>query len=198
MIKINLLHPEKRETSGGSSEAVAFSEPEDKSSKVNTGAILGALILTIGVIGFMYFTQTKLYEKKQKTLTERKIRKAELEVTLQTIEELKKTKELVERKIKIIEELKSQQQNVVVMMDVLCNSLPEWLWLTALDFSGSQLNLSGKAWSNIIIADLINNLKSTNHFSNIEFPGSNRQKIGSSEIYDFRINSNFNAKIPNK
>lgn len=197
MIKINLLHPEKKDIPGGAGETAVYGE-EEREPKLNTGAAIGALILTAGIIGVMYFTQASTIDRKQKKLTERKARKAELDVVLKTLEELERTRDQLARKVKIIEDLKSKQQDAVKMMDILCSALPEHLWLKSIDYNGGSVSLTGNAFTNVIIADFINNLKSTNHFIDVKFPGSSRVIMRGLSIYSFRLTCRFIAQIPKK
>ncbi len=70
MIRVNLLSPEKKEVPGGAGEAPAFAD-EQKENKINVGAGIGAAVITIGLIGFMYYTQTQTLEDKQNLLEEK-------------------------------------------------------------------------------------------------------------------------------
>jgi type IV pilus assembly protein PilN len=193
MIKVNLLSPERKDISGAGPEAAPFAE-EGKVSKLHTWAAVVAAILTVGIVGALYFTQASTLGKKQQHLEERRARKAELDNVLLTLTELEKAKNLLDKKVKLIADLKSRQQDAVKMMDQLVDTIPEWVWLTSLRFSGKMLNLSGKALSNNLISDFINNLKSTGCFYDIEFPGSNREGQKGMDIFDFRINCLYKDK----
>lgn len=193
MIKVNLLSPERKEVTGAAAEAAPFPE-EEKESKINTGAIIGAAVITVGIIGLLYFTQAQAIEQKQQHLQERQARKQALDEVLKTLAELEKAKDLLDRKVKLIEDLRSKQQDSVKMMDALCDALPDWVWLTGLSFSGRSLSIAGRALSNNLISDLINNLKGTGSFYDVEFPGSSRKKQGNQEIFDFKINCKYRDK----
>jgi Tfp pilus assembly protein PilN len=193
MIKVNLLSPERKEVAGAAAEAASFPEAE-KESKINTGAIIGATIITVGIIGLLYFTQAQTIEQKQQHLQERKARKKALDEVLKTLEELERAKNILEKKVKLISDLRSKQQDSVKMMDALSDALPEWVWLTNLSFSNRNLSITGKALSNNLISDLINNLKGTGSFYDVGFPGSNRQIQGSQEIFNFRVTCMYRDK----
>lgn len=194
MIKVNLLSPEKKDISGAAPEAAAFAAEEEKESKLHTGAALAAAVITVGIIGAMYFTQASTLDKKTRHLVERRARKAELDSVLETLTQLEKAKKLLEKKVKLISDLKSRQQDAVKMMDQLVDAVPEWVWLNSLRFSGKMLSLNGKALSNNLISDFINNLKGTGCFYDVKFPGSNRQKQRGMDIFDFRINCYYRDK----
>jgi type IV pilus assembly protein PilN len=77
------------------------------------------------------------------------------------------------------------------MMDQLSRALPEMVWLTNLKFNNGLLSLTGSALSNNMIADFINNLKSTNYFFNIQFKDSNRKKVSGVDVFKFRLKCSF-------
>ena len=87
MIKVNLLRPEKKDVSTVG-EAVAFVD-EEKEKKVSVGAIVAAIVLTVVVIGGLYYFQANNLKNKENLLKERKARRAQLEEALKEIEQLK-------------------------------------------------------------------------------------------------------------
>jgi Tfp pilus assembly protein PilN len=193
MIKVNLLSPERKEVTGGGADAAAFPE-EEKESKISTAAIIGAAIITVGIIGVLYFTQTQNIEQKRQRLQERQARKKALDEVLKTLAELEKATEMLDKKVKLIDDLRKSQQDSVKMMDALCDALPDWVWLTNLTFSNKKLSIVGKALNNNLISDLINNLKGTGCFFNVQFPGSNRAQQGNQEVFNFRVTCTYTDK----
>jgi len=193
MIKVNLLSPEKKDIAAGGADAAPFTE-EERESKIHTGAIVAAAVATVGIIGALYFTQASTLDKKQRHLEERRARKVELDNVLKTLMELEKAKKMLDKKVKLIADLKSRQQDSVKMMDQLVNALPDWVWLSSLGFKGKMLTMSGRALSNNLISDFINNLKGTGCFYNVQFPGSSRQKQSGLDIFNFRINCYYQDK----
>ena len=55
MIKINLLKPEKKEVASGGT-TVSFAE-EAKPTRLSMPAVVGAIAITLGTIGLLYFLQ---------------------------------------------------------------------------------------------------------------------------------------------
>jgi Tfp pilus assembly protein PilN len=196
MIKINLLSPEKKDISTITETASFVDEPRE--SKLSMVAVVGALVLTAAVIAFFYFTQQADLNNKRKTYRIKKARKAELQEVLKKIATLERTRDELARKVKIIEDLKSTQKRTVKMMDQLSSSLPEWVWLTSLTFNNNAINLRGRALSNSLIADFINNLKATNYFHNIQFRDSKVSRRGGLEVLDFRLTCSFRDTLNKK
>jgi len=196
MIKVNLLSPEKKELAGGA-DATGLVE-EERTPQLNIPAVVSALVITLGIIGSMYFIQSGRISSRQRTLAERRARKVELDGVLKTLAQLEKTKGDLDRKVRIISDLKNTQNVAVIMMDQLSRALPDWVWLTRLTFNGNALDINGNALSNNLVADLINNLQSTNHFYNIELKTSVKSKQAGLDIFKFSIVCRFRKEIPKK
>jgi len=193
MIKINLLKPEKKEVVGGG-EQVSLVE-ETRTGNLNIPAIVAALVIALGLIGFLYLSQSNALDKAQKNLEARRARKAELDQVLKQLAEVEQTKLQLDSKIKIITELKQRQKNSVIMMDKLSRALPEYVWLSNLSFNNQTLLIGGNAFSNNLIADFINNLQNSNHFVEIKLQSSVRRKVAGQEVFDFKIICQFKQVI---
>jgi type IV pilus assembly protein PilN len=194
MIKINLLKAEKKEVAAGG--ATVSASEESKENKLSVPAMIGAIAITVGSIGLLYILQSNNLNAEKKLLEERTLRKAELEIVLQKLAELETTKMELDRKIKIINDLKLKQKDAVFMMDKLSRCLPDWVWLVDLNFNNGALQLSGKALSNNLIADLINNLQTSNSFINVQLKSSSRNKESGIDIFVFRVECVF-VRQPN-
>jgi len=190
MIKINLLRPEKKEVAAGSGTTVGFVE-EAKPSKLSVPALVAAIAISVAAIGGLYFLQSSKLSFEKKQLEERMLRKAELEKILAKLTEIETTKKELDNKIKIIGDLKMRQKDAVYMMDRMSRCLPEWVWLTNLSFSGGAVAISGKALSNNLIADLINNLQNSNSFTNVQLTSTVRRREAGIDIFEFRVSCVF-------
>jgi len=189
MIKINLLKPEKKDVAFGG--AAVSTVEETKENKMSVPALIGAIAITVGSIGLLYILQTNNLNSEKKLLEERTLRKAELEKVLQKLADIESTKMELDRKIKIINDLKFKQKDAVFMMDKLSRSLPDWVWLVDVNFVNGTLTLSGKALSNNLIADLVNNLQTSNSFTNVQLKSSARKKETGIDIFEFKIDCTF-------
>lgn len=196
MIKVNLLSPEKKEMAKGFEAAPVAKEARE--SKLHVSAVVTAVGITLGIIGFMYFTQSHRLDSRTRYLAERKARKTELDSVLKTLEELERAKKNLDRKVKVISDLKARQKQTVFMMDELSRVLPDWVWLTRLNFSGGVLNISGRARTNHLIANFIDNLQSTNHFFDIRLNSSQRSRASGIEVFDFSINCRYRKSSDKK
>lgn len=189
MIKINLLKPEKKEVAGGGTTVSLPDEP--KPSKLSLPALIGAIALTVCTIGLLYFLQSSDLASEKKLFDDRTLRKAELDKVLKELTEIEMTKQEVDSKIKIISDLKLKQKDAVFMMDKISRSLPDWVWLVSLTFKNGAMTIGGKALSNNLIADLINNLQNSNPFKNVKLLSTVRKKEAGIDIFEFHITCTF-------
>jgi Tfp pilus assembly protein PilN len=60
-----------------------------------------------------------------------------------------------------------------------------------LTFRGGAMAIGGKALSNNLIADLINNLQNSNSFINVQLKTTSRKKEAGIDIFEFRIECQF-------
>ncbi len=186
MIKINLLSPERKEIGGAPGEAASFAD-DSKEAGLNIPMAAAVGIATIGLIAYLFITQSSLLDTKTKERDDMKQRKRNLQDVEETLKKLERTKKELEQKVQLIAELKSRQQDAVKMMDKVSKALPEWVWLTSLSFKTKGVNISGKTIHNNLIADFINNLKATRSFANIEFLTSSKRKQTGLDVFDFRL-----------
>lgn len=158
-------------------------------------ALVGALVISLGIIGGLYFLQSSKLSSEKEKFEDCKLKKAELEKDLKILADVEKTKLELDNKIKVINELKLRQKDTVVMMDRLSRCLPDWVWLTDLSFTGNVLSLGGKALTNNLIVDFINNLTNSNYFLNVQLKTSNSRKQGAQEIFEFKLECLFNRAM---
>jgi Tfp pilus assembly protein PilN len=84
----------------------------------------------------------------------------------QIFEEQKKA---IENRIKVIENLRRNQVNPVMMLDMLVGAIDRtrYVWLSSLSQNNATFNMSGTGTSVEVLSDLVRNLESTGYFHNI-------------------------------
>jgi type IV pilus assembly protein PilN len=83
-------------------------------------------------------------------------------------EELKKKRSELQHKVELITELKNNQSGPVHMLDQLSRSLPDFVWLEALNEGGNNLNLKGRATTYNAVSNFYNNLTSSPFFTEVD------------------------------
>ena len=159
MIRINLL-----------SEARAAAARR-KAPAMPTGAKLNNILFMGGILaGVAYIAVMGLVLTSKRRHLDQEIGKARLEAERlkSIIEEVKgyeEKKASLEAKIKLINDLKTNQKGPVRLMDEISKALPDLVWLTALDVSGNQITMKGRALSPNAVSTYLENLKKSPFFA---------------------------------
>lgn len=186
MIKVNLLSPEKKESTAAEGP-VSFAKAEQTTSNVNIPAIVAAVAIVLGVVGAIFWMQNDKIGRLRNDSARLKTEMTRYTETLKTIDELENTRNQLKKKIEIINELKGHQQEVVKMMDKVSEALPDWAWITEMTFSSGSVTIAGKALTNNLIADFISRLKDSNYFPSVDYKDSQLKVLQGVEVYEFRL-----------
>lgn len=92
------------------------------------------------------------YLKKEIAIVDERIRE---------IRELEKTKQQLISRMNVITQLQSSRPQIVRLMDEIVTTLPEGVFLTKADQSGSAVNFDGRAQSNARVSSYMRNIEKT-------------------------------------
>lgn len=189
MIKINLLRAERKEV-----KPLITVKPEKK-EKVHTSIFVLLLILTAVLILLLHLNISRSIEYERRLLEELEIKKKELAGVISDIEKYNAQKKAFEEKIKVIESLKEKQKIPVRLLDEVSKNIPDGMWLKRLSFSEGKVSISGRAFSNNIIADFISQLEATGLFKDVTLKDStmNPTQEGGG-VFDFTIETKFSLE----
>ncbi len=189
MIKINLLRAEKKEL-----KPLITVKPEKK-EKVYTSFFVLLLILTSVLILLVHLNVSRAIESERRMLEELELRKKELAGILADIEKYNTQKKAFEEKIKVIESLKEKQKVPVRLLYEVSKRIPDGLWLKRLSFSEGKLSISGRAFSNNIIADFISDLEGSGLFKDVALKDSTMSPTSEGGgVFDFTIEGKFSIE----
>jgi len=185
MIRINLLKPETKDIK---ETTVAAGAPE---APAKTPKNLGGLVflLLIVALGATLYIQRRAFDRENQLLTTAKAEKEKLQYVTAKLEEQKKLKASLERKINLINDLRSQQDLAARIMDQLSRSLPDWVWLTEVNYDAKGLQIKGRALSNNLIADYMTSLEASPVLANVALATSTQKRAGRNEFLEFTLNA---------
>ncbi len=178
MIRINLLKPENKDIRETVVSA-GISEGESKKG-ANVGNLI-FLLLVIG-LGLFYFFQQKAFHRENALLTTARQEKSQLQYVEAKLEEQKRVRESLDRKITLIESLNAQRDVAPRLMDELSRRIPEWVWLSDVTYDSKSIQIKGRALSNNLISDYIDNLEASPQFMNVNLVSST-QRAGQGDQY---------------
>jgi type IV pilus assembly protein PilN len=99
-------------------------------------------------------------------------RQKELQAIKVQVDALEAKRATFQKKVDLIERLKAEQTGPVHMLDEISKSLPDFVWLTALDQTGPTVKFTGEATGLTSIADFIAALERTGWFPNVDLTSS--------------------------
>jgi len=189
MIKVNLLKPEQKDPGKVIDSGSDFMEVKEE--KINIPAAVIVAVLTIGIIGFLYITQTNTLEAKKKLYTEKQAEKKKLDAQLKDIKKLKKLKKELQERIKTIKMLKKQQKQPVYMLLEISKAIPERVWINKITIKGAKISFSGTALSQNLIATFTKNIESSVFFRNLNWGGFTKKNQKGVDLFIFRFSVDF-------
>ncbi|OQX55902.1 MAG: hypothetical protein B5M54_00330 [Candidatus Aminicenantes bacterium 4484_214] len=186
MIRINLLKPEKKEIR----EAPAVGPPESKERKRIAYYPFIYLLLILACVA-LFLHQKSALSREQDLLRTAQQEKEALKDVEKKLQELEDQKNLLERKITLINSLKAVQDRSVRIMDEISKNIPDWVWLTDLNFNGTIVEVKGRALSNNLIADFIYNLEQSPYLEKVELISSTQRRVQSDQFLEFSLTLNY-------
>jgi len=101
--------------------------------------------------------------------------------------ELKKLKDEITAKLATIVDLKRGQTGPAHLLDELAKSLSDQLWLTDFSEKDGKIKMTGKAFSNVSIANFLRNLEESPYFQRVELGGTSLSRAEGRSIYGFTV-----------
>ncbi|MEW6001737.1 MAG: PilN domain-containing protein [Nitrospirota bacterium] len=173
MIKVNLL-PVKRKR-----------KPKPLPTFVPT--LLIATIITIIVMVYLviFFNHRLSTKKEQLLANEKKIE--ELKEKIKAVENFERLNNSIQQKNEIIEQLRKNQSIPVKILDGISGLLPKGVWLSAMAFSGDNINIDGYAFTNSEIVSYVDNIKNSQMFTEVYLQESKSTTIENVPLYMFKL-----------
>ena len=173
MIKINLLPvraAKKKETAVQQLTIFGF-----------TVFIVLAVVLTMYIVKRAQITATKNdIAAANSTINE-------LKKKLGKLEELKSLKEQVKKKLDVLTQLRKNKSGPAHRLATLSESTPDQLWLTAYAENGSDIKMSGFAFTEDLIAAFMRSLEASSDYMNVELLVSEQSVLGDNKLKRFDI-----------
>jgi len=159
MIKINLV-------SAGPEAAATKKATPEISLGSHQGDILLLVALAIGLLvtgGWWYMLHSNVVELKG-IKADRTVERNELQKYIDKVDELETRRAELKAKIDTIRQLKENQKGPVRILDEVSRAMPDLLWLTSLNLSGTHLTLSGMVLDENAFANYVDNLNASPFF----------------------------------
>jgi type IV pilus assembly protein PilN len=192
MIRVNLIKTEKKEHE----PLPALTEGdllEKKKAPVPTNLLIVAAVVIVAVLGFML---KRSIDRERRGLEAAQAEKKTLEPVLIKLASIGDQKAFLEKKIQLINDLKARQGEAVRLMETLSETLPDWVWLNEARFSRRNIQIKGKALTNIQISDFMHNLERSGMFELVSLIGSAQKNQGGTLYLEFTLSANVPGPAP--
>ena len=178
MIVINLLPKEERVE-----ERVLTAAPRAKF----LFPVLAILVLAVPPIATHVVQEVRLHTlKREMQVVEQESQSLQPRIDL--VREIAAKRLELEGQLDLVGRLNRDRTLPVRLLDELAAQIPEHLWLTKMEqIGGSQLNLEGATFSNLIVADLMNRLAETKLYDGVDLTVAAREQIGEAQVITFTL-----------
>lgn len=153
-------------------------------------ASIGAWLLTGLIVFYGWYYMNGLIEHQNKRNDYLKSEIAQLDKKIEEINKLKERKQALIARMEIIQQLQQDRTQIVHVFDDLVRKLPKGVYLTGLAKKNKQITLKGTAQSNARVSHLMNNLDSSNWFTNPNLDIVNARDQGGSRVSQFTVRVN--------
>lgn len=179
MIRINLLpHEQKSQRS-----SIAF--------KFNAGELVipvAVLVASILVITGTALSQHSRAKSLTHSIAQVDAESRALAPQIERVNRLAQERAELDLRLGIINTLEKGRTQSVRVMDELARCVPDHLWMTmAQQDAGTQLNLEGVTYSNLVVSDFMTRLERSSMFANVELGVAETGQISDRDVVKFRI-----------
>jgi len=153
-------------------------------------ASIGAWLLMGLVVFYGWYHMNGLIDHQEKRNDYLRTEIAKLDNKIREINELKDRKRALIARMEIIQQLQSDRTQIVHVFDDLVRKLPKGVYLTGLTKKNKRIILKGTAQSNARVSSLMNNLDSSNWFTNPDLEVVNARDQGGTRVSQFTLRVN--------
>ncbi len=145
------------------------------------------LLITLVIVVAVYaVTLGKIHTTKNEiTKTEKEL--AELKKKIGEIDNLKKLQAEVQKKLDILNQLRKEKTGPAIRLARLSDIVPERMWLTKYQESGTKVSISGLAYSEELIADFMRSIQASQEFVDVELQVSEQQEVNGIKLKKFDL-----------
>ena len=181
MIRMNLLPREEKAQRRGVSLDFNFKAGE---LVIPIGVLVASVLVITGTALSQHSRATSL----QKSIADMDAQSRALAPQIERVNRLAQERAELDLRLGIINKLEKGRTLSVRVMDELARCVPDHLWMTlAQQDAGSQLNLEGVTYSNLVVSDFMSRLERSPLFANVELGVAETGQVTDRDVVKFRI-----------
>lgn len=186
MIRINLLPAEEKPRASRAPRLSGF---------------LPVLVIVafVAVVGGLYARQAAQMSASVEDLRMARSEVVRLKPQIETIRELKRQIEEINKRLEVIRQLDQGRFMRVSLLDELSRSLPAHVWLTRFaETSPSTIEINGVTFSNMLVADFITRLESSDLYEQVDLVVIEKGTVESRDVVKFSLTSSVLSQRPER
>lgn len=182
MIKINLL---------------PVRAARKKESAIQQLVVAGVVVAVFAlIVTSLYMVKRVQVSAAKDDITSANNKIKELKTKIGKLEELKTLKEQVKKKLDVLAQLRKNKTGPAQRLSLLSDLAPERLWLTNYSESGSDIKLSGIAFTEELIAQFMKALEASSDFMTVELVVSEQTMMAETKLKKFDITMKLESAAP--
>lgn len=144
------------------------------------------LVVIVAVVAVYVITITKIKTTKSE-IAKSEGELAALKKKVGEIDTLKKLQAEVQKKLDILNQLRKEKTGPAIRLAKMSDIVPEKMWLIKYQESGTNVSISGLAYSEEMIAEFMRNIQSSEQFGNVELQVSEQQELNGVKLKRFDL-----------
>lgn len=149
--------------------------------------IAAILLFALAVAGVVYSVTLGKIRTATNEMKRSEDELANLKKKIGEIDNLKKLQAEVQKKLDILNQLRKEKTGPAIRLARLSDIVPERMWLTKYQESGTNVSISGLAYSEDQIAEFMRSIQSSQEFTNVELQVSEQQEISGVKLKKFDL-----------
>ncbi|MGD0584420.1 MAG: PilN domain-containing protein [Oryzomonas sp.] len=154
-----------------------------------------SLLLMAAVVMCLYLVKRVQVSSAQNDIASANARIMELKKKIGKLEELKTLKDQVKKKLDVLVQLRKNKTGPAERLSTLSDITPEQLWLTAYTENGSDIKLSGVAYTEELIATFMRSLEASANYTGVELVVSEQLDAGGTKLKKFELTCKLKAPV---
>lgn len=111
-----------------------------------------------------------------------------LKPQIEKVNELTRKREELNTRLQVIMDLDKGRFHAVRLMDEMAQNIPQYLWITSFkDVGGTQIQVDGVTFSNLVVADLMMRLEKSPVFQNTDLVVTEKGTIDTRQVTKFSV-----------
>lgn len=181
MIKINLL---------------PVRAAKKKETAIQQFIIAGVVVtLIIVVITSLYIVKRVQISATKEDITTANNKINDLKSRIGKLEEVKTLKEQVKKKLDVLSQLRKNKTGPAQRLATLSDLAPEQLWLVGYVESGTDVKISGIAFSEDLIAQFMKALEASSDFMSVELLVSEQTELSGTKLKKFDLSMKLESVV---